>query len=155
VRRGPRCAGFWGAGSKAADIGSLSRDLGRSGRVQPRASLDLRRPDLPFAPYLRRRACAPWTSITAPSRTRASGASAASKLTPIARECSTGSPRAKRLARERGRAQRHVAASGAAVVRDAHAHVTSPPVLVQPRHAMSLMRGPMTRVEIRAARGAA
>jgi DNA helicase HerA-like ATPase len=36
-----------------------------------------------------------------------------------------------------------------------NAHVTSPPVLVQPRHAMSFMRGPMTRVEIRAARGAA
>ena len=37
------------------------------------------------------------------------------------------------------------------VVRNAHA--TSPPILVQPRHAMSLMRGPMTRLEIRAARG--
>jgi hypothetical protein len=34
-----------------------------------------------------------------------------------------------------------------------NAHVTSPPILMQPRHAMSLMRGPMTRVEIRAARG--
>jgi hypothetical protein len=37
------------------------------------------------------------------------------------------------------------------VVRNAHA--TSPPVLLNPRHAMSLMRGPMTRVEIRRARG--
>ena len=37
------------------------------------------------------------------------------------------------------------------VVRNAHAK--SPPILVQPRHAMSLMRGPMTRLEIRAARG--
>jgi len=37
------------------------------------------------------------------------------------------------------------------VVRNAHA--TSPPILVQPRYAMSLMRGPMTRLEIRAARG--
>jgi hypothetical protein len=34
-----------------------------------------------------------------------------------------------------------------------NAHVTSPPILVQPRYAMSLMRGPMTRLEIRAARG--
>ena len=34
-----------------------------------------------------------------------------------------------------------------------NAHVTSPPVLLYPRHTMSLMRGPMTRVEIRAARG--
>lgn len=34
-----------------------------------------------------------------------------------------------------------------------NAHVASPPVLLQPRYAMSLMRGPMTRVEIRAARG--
>jgi hypothetical protein len=34
-----------------------------------------------------------------------------------------------------------------------NAHVAVPPVLVQPRYAMSLMRGPMTRVEIRAARG--
>ncbi len=34
-----------------------------------------------------------------------------------------------------------------------NAHVTSPPILSQPRYAMSLMRGPMTRVEIRAARG--
>ncbi|MEI9937316.1 MAG: hypothetical protein WDO69_08820 [Pseudomonadota bacterium] len=37
------------------------------------------------------------------------------------------------------------------VVRNAHAK--SPPILVQPRCAMSLMRGPMTRLEIRAARG--
>jgi len=37
------------------------------------------------------------------------------------------------------------------VVRNAHAK--SPPILVQPRYAMSLMRGPMTRLEIRAARG--
>jgi hypothetical protein len=37
------------------------------------------------------------------------------------------------------------------VVRNAHA--TSPPVLLNPRYAMSLMRGPMTRVEIRRARG--
>jgi hypothetical protein len=36
------------------------------------------------------------------------------------------------------------------VVRDAH--VTSPPILLHPRHAMSLLRGPMTRTEIRAAR---
>jgi hypothetical protein len=34
-----------------------------------------------------------------------------------------------------------------------NAHTTSPPILMQPRYAMSLMRGPMTRVEIRAARG--
>ena len=34
-----------------------------------------------------------------------------------------------------------------------NAHVACPPILVQPRYAMSLMRGPMTRVEIRAARG--
>jgi hypothetical protein len=33
-----------------------------------------------------------------------------------------------------------------------NAHVTSPPVLLNPRHAMSFLRGPMTRVEIRAAR---
>ena len=37
------------------------------------------------------------------------------------------------------------------VVRNAHAK--GPPILVQPRYAMSLMRGPMTRLEIRAARG--
>ena len=37
------------------------------------------------------------------------------------------------------------------VVRNAHAK--SPPILVQPRYAISLMRGPMTRMEIRAARG--
>jgi len=37
------------------------------------------------------------------------------------------------------------------VVRNTHA--TSPPILVQPRYAMSLLRGPMTRGEIRAARG--
>jgi len=37
------------------------------------------------------------------------------------------------------------------VVRNAHAK--SPPILVQPRYAMILMRGPMTRLEIRAARG--
>jgi len=37
------------------------------------------------------------------------------------------------------------------VVRSAHAK--SPPILLQPRYAMSLMRGPMTRLEIRAARG--
>lgn len=37
------------------------------------------------------------------------------------------------------------------VVRNAHA--TSPPILMQPRYAMSVLRGPMTRVEIRAARG--
>jgi hypothetical protein len=35
-----------------------------------------------------------------------------------------------------------------------NAHVAVPPVLFQPRYAMSLMRGPMTRVEIRRARGA-
>jgi hypothetical protein len=34
-----------------------------------------------------------------------------------------------------------------------NARVSSPPILMQPRHAMSLMRGPMTRVEIRRARG--
>ena len=34
-----------------------------------------------------------------------------------------------------------------------NAHVTSPPLLLQPRYAMSLLRGPMTRGEIRAARG--
>lgn len=37
------------------------------------------------------------------------------------------------------------------VVRNAHA--ASPPILVQPRYAMTFMRGPMTRVEIRRARG--
>jgi DNA helicase HerA-like ATPase len=37
------------------------------------------------------------------------------------------------------------------VVRNTHA--SSPPVLVQPRYAMTFMRGPMTRVEIRRARG--
>jgi hypothetical protein len=37
------------------------------------------------------------------------------------------------------------------VVRNAHA--SSPPILVNPRYAMTLMRGPMTRVEIRKARG--
>ncbi len=37
------------------------------------------------------------------------------------------------------------------VVRNAHA--TSPPILMQPRYAISLLRGPMTRLEIRAARG--
>jgi hypothetical protein len=37
------------------------------------------------------------------------------------------------------------------VVRNAHA--TSPPILMQPRFAMALLRGPMTRKEIRAARG--
>ncbi|HEY5373393.1 MAG TPA: hypothetical protein VIK01_06885 [Polyangiaceae bacterium] len=37
------------------------------------------------------------------------------------------------------------------VVRNAHA--TSPPILMQPRFAMSILRGPMTRTEIRAARG--
>lgn len=35
------------------------------------------------------------------------------------------------------------------VVRNAHS--TSPPILLHPRHAISLLRGPMTRVEIRAA----
>jgi hypothetical protein len=35
------------------------------------------------------------------------------------------------------------------VVRNARA--SSPPILMQPRHAMSFMRGPMTRVEIRRA----
>ena len=34
-----------------------------------------------------------------------------------------------------------------------NAHVAVQPLLMQPRYAMSLMRGPMTRVEIRAARG--
>jgi hypothetical protein len=34
-----------------------------------------------------------------------------------------------------------------------NAHVTSLPVLMQPRFAMALLRGPMTRREIRAARG--
>lgn len=34
-----------------------------------------------------------------------------------------------------------------------NSHVNHPPVLVQPRFAMSLLRGPMTRVEVRAARG--
>jgi hypothetical protein len=34
-----------------------------------------------------------------------------------------------------------------------NAHVSSPPILVQPRYAISLLRGPMTRLEIRAARG--
>jgi len=37
------------------------------------------------------------------------------------------------------------------VVRNAHA--ASPPILMQPRFAMALLRGPMTRQEIRAARG--
>ena len=37
------------------------------------------------------------------------------------------------------------------VVRNAHA--TCPPILMQPRFAMALLRGPMTRKEIRAARG--
>jgi len=37
------------------------------------------------------------------------------------------------------------------VVRNAHS--SSPPILVQPRFAMALLRGPMTRKEIRAARG--
>ena len=31
---------------------------------------------------------------------------------------------------------------------------SSPPILMQPRYAISLMRGPMTRVEIQEARGA-
>lgn len=31
-------------------------------------------------------------------------------------------------------------------------HVSSPPILMQPRYALSLMRGPMTRGEIRRAR---
>jgi hypothetical protein len=35
-----------------------------------------------------------------------------------------------------------------------NAHVATAPVLLNPRYAMSLMRGPMTRVEIRRARGA-
>jgi hypothetical protein len=34
-----------------------------------------------------------------------------------------------------------------------NARVASPPVLLQPRHAMSVLRGPMTRGEIRRARG--
>jgi len=34
-----------------------------------------------------------------------------------------------------------------------NAHTTSPPILIQPRFAMALLRGPMTRKEIRAARG--
>lgn len=34
-----------------------------------------------------------------------------------------------------------------------NAHVAIPPILVKPRYAMSLMRGPMTRTEIRRARG--
>ena len=34
-----------------------------------------------------------------------------------------------------------------------NAHTTSPPILMQPRFAMALLRGPMTRREIRAARG--
>jgi hypothetical protein len=37
------------------------------------------------------------------------------------------------------------------VIRNAHA--SSPPILMQPRFAMALLRGPMTRSEIRAARG--
>jgi len=37
------------------------------------------------------------------------------------------------------------------VVRNAHA--SSPPILMQPRFAMALLRGPMTRKELRAARG--
>jgi hypothetical protein len=37
------------------------------------------------------------------------------------------------------------------VVRNAHA--PCPPILMQPRYAISLLRGPMTRLEIRAARG--
>jgi hypothetical protein len=37
------------------------------------------------------------------------------------------------------------------VVRNTHA--TSPPILMKPRDTLSLMRGPMTRMEIRAARG--
>lgn len=32
-----------------------------------------------------------------------------------------------------------------------NAHVATPPILLRPRHALSLLRGPMTRVEIRAA----
>ena len=39
------------------------------------------------------------------------------------------------------------------VIRNAHS--TSPPILMQPRFAMALLRGPMTRREIRAARGVA
>lgn len=34
-----------------------------------------------------------------------------------------------------------------------NAHVSTPPILMQPRFAMALLRGPMTRKEIRAARG--
>jgi hypothetical protein len=34
-----------------------------------------------------------------------------------------------------------------------NSHVNYPPVLLQPRYAISLLRGPMTRVEFRAARG--
>jgi hypothetical protein len=34
-----------------------------------------------------------------------------------------------------------------------NSHVSSPPILMQPRYAMSLLRGPMTRLEIRMARG--
>ena len=34
-----------------------------------------------------------------------------------------------------------------------NAHVSAPPILMHPRYAMSLLRGPMTRVEIRRARG--
>ena len=37
------------------------------------------------------------------------------------------------------------------VVRNVHAK--SAPILLHPRHTISLMRGPMTRLEIRAARG--
>lgn len=37
------------------------------------------------------------------------------------------------------------------VVRNAHSQF--PPILMNPRYAMSLTRGPMTRVEIRRARG--
>jgi len=37
------------------------------------------------------------------------------------------------------------------VIRNTHS--TSPPLLLQPRYAMSLMRGPMTRLEIQRARG--
>jgi hypothetical protein len=39
------------------------------------------------------------------------------------------------------------------VIRNAQAK--SPPLLMQPRFAISLMRGPMTRMEIQAARGVA
>jgi hypothetical protein len=34
-----------------------------------------------------------------------------------------------------------------------NAHVKAPPILLNPRHTMTFMRGPMTRVEIRRARG--